>query len=568
LFFPEGRESILDVSPTSKFQYAQELRELLPEESEKQFLMFDDVAKAFHRLMMSYIQRTSALQKFGNALFRVQLQLWFHVQRLPSWLVPLMTSDISVIGASPSPAHMLAQSEFETPSPDNGLLLRTKSTTAEAFSRAPHVDVLLWDDQTEQLVRFMLHRLFHPDTSADVRPGHRVCIFGMSSAFLNGAEGYYERRSPLQPDRVEVRLAFPAAVVRKVMADKDTTVVMIPENRIMRYPDVSDVVSFRRLRHIAAAGCAEAGAWLHTFEPFLNVLGSSLQRGADPDISMADVVERFRMSSCNLCLGSSFLDPVHAYLLRKIRHARQKLQPVTPPTDTKVIKIVKGCEYYSLINDSHGSKYRLFRLLNYCAHGTAYMAKVQFVNADGSLSDSISAISFPNFGCFIPKEEFADYVADVTKASFDSALADTRYDFSNEAYHKDSHEILSCIAASFPEFRVHGKMPSRALEKQYTLHHASKGKCLEFTEFDLGMSFKSFFSEDFMPSCDAEKRARLLKSAALDELNRCFFIHLGLALDVHPFALQVAPHFVVSLKFIDCLKFLSSTCSYRAASNH
>jgi hypothetical protein len=30
-----------------------------------------------------------------------------------------------------------------------------------------------------------------------------------------------------------------------------------------------------------------------------------------------------------------------------------------------------------------------------------------------------------------------------------------------------------------------------------------------------------------------------MKSAALEELNRCFFIHLGLALDIHPLALQV-----------------------------
>ena len=53
------------------------------------------------------------------------------------------------------------------------------------------------------------------------------------------------------------------------------------------------------------------------------------------------------------------------------------------------------------------------------------------------------------------------------------------------------------------------------------------------------MSFKPFFSEDLFPSWGIDKRTRLGKSAALEELNRCFFIHLGLALDLHPFALQV-----------------------------
>ncbi len=539
MFFPEGRESILDVSPTSKFQYADELRELLPEESEKQFLMFDDVTSAFRRLMMSYIQRTSSLQKFGNALFRVQLRLWFRISVWPSWLMPLRTADLSIIGSSPNPAHLLVKSEDETPSPGDDVLLRTKSTTAEAFSRAPldFADALLWDDQTEQLVRCLLHRLFHPDDR--LCPGHRVCIFGMSSAFLNGAEGYYERRSPSQPDRIEVRLVFPAAVVRKVVADKDTTVVMIPENKIVRYPDINDVVSIGRLRAFAAAGCAAAGAWLCKFEPFLKCFQFLLQRGKDPDITMAEVLERFKMAACNLCLSSSFLDPVEAYLQRKIRHARKKLQPAAPSQEPRVIKIYKGGEYYALINDGYGSKYCLFKLLNYHVYGTKYMAKVQLINKDGSLSNTTATVSFPDFGCFIPKEEFADYIADATKANLDSSFADTRHDYSGEAYNRDSCEILSCLATSFPEFKMHGKIPSRAVEKQYSLFNASKGKRLEFAEVDLGMSFKPFFSEDFLLSCNADKRVRLSKSAALEELNRCFFIHLGLALDIHPFALQV-----------------------------
>jgi hypothetical protein len=562
LFFPEGRESILDVSATSTFKYADELRELLPLESEKQFLMFDEVEHAFHRLMMTYIHRTFTLQKYGNALFRVALLNYFRMPYLPSWLMSKSDADLEVCGTSPSLAHLLVQTEDETPSPGDGLLLRTKSTTAEAFSRAPHNDVLRWDESTEQLVRFILLRLFHPDADAEVLPGHRVCIFGMSAAFLNGAEGYYERRSPSQPGRVEVRLVSPAAVVHKVQSEKDTSVIMIPENKIMRYPDLNDVVSFRRLRHFAAAGVADAAAWMEKFKPFLDVAGFSLQRGPDPDITMSEVLERFKMSSCNLCLGSPFLVPVHAYLERKLRHARQKLQPAISPAAPKhIIKIFIGGVYYTLLSDGVSSKYVLFKLLAYRAYGSKYLAKVELLNADGSSSSApAQMIIVPDFLCFIPKENFAEYmssVADTADANFDSSFADTRDDYSSEAYNKDSGEILDCLVTSFPEFKLHGKIPSSAFEKDYTLCNTSKGRRLEFTEVDLGMSFKPFFSEDLTPSLDAGTRTRLMKSAALEELNRCFFIHLGLALDIHPFALQVLLLMLscVGMPFIDLACF-------------
>jgi hypothetical protein len=563
LFFPEGRESILDVSATSTFKYADELRELLPLESEKQFLMFDEVEHAFHRLMMSYIHRTFTLQKYGNALFRVHLLNYFRMPRLPSWLMSNSEADLQVCGASPSLAQLLTQTEVETPSPGDGLLLRTQSTTAEAFSRAPDNDVLRWDDSTEQLVRFILFKLFHPDAPhSKVLPGHRVCIHGMSAAFLNGAEGYYERLSPSQPGRVEVRLVSPAAVVHKVQSEKNTIVVIIPEEKIMRYPDLNDVVSFRRLRHFAAAGVADAAAWMEKFKPFLDVAGFALQRGPDPDITMSEVLERFKMSSYNICLGStSFLGPICAYLERKLRHARQKLQPAISPAPKKIIKIFIGGEYYTLLSEGRSSKYILFKLHAYRAYGSQYLAKIELLNADGSSSSApAQMIIVPDFLCFIPKEDFAEYlssVADTADANFDSSFADTRDDYSSEAYNTDSGEILDCLVASFPEFKLHGKIPSRAFEKDYTLCNASKGSCLEFTEVDLGMSFKPFFSEDLTPSLDAGRRARLMKSAALEELNRCFFIHLGLALDIHPFALQVL---LLMLRCV-CMPFIDLACS-------
>jgi hypothetical protein len=317
LFFPDGRDSILNVGPTSTFQYAQELRELLPRESEKEFLMFDEVADAFLRLMNSYIQRTASLQSFGNMLFRQHLFLWFGIKVLPSWLIKICNADVSSLTALPNTAEKLTTSEDDVPSPGEGLLLRTTSTTADTFSQSPLTSILRWDDETTQLVHFLLHRLFHPDQSAELRKGQRVCIHGMSSGFLNGAEGYYEGQSASQPGRVEVRLVLPSAVVQKVQADNNTTTVLIPEGKILRYPDANDVTSSRRLQLAAAAGCSVAVEWLAKFAPFMTMMSFSLQRGPESDITMADFIKRFRMASSNVCLNPTsdffFLDPVEAY---------------------------------------------------------------------------------------------------------------------------------------------------------------------------------------------------------------------------------------------------------------
>jgi len=548
LFFPEGQDSVLDVSSSSKFEYAAELRELLPKESEKDFLMFDEVVAAFLRLELSYIQRTSTLQRYANAFFRYQLAFeWIRTRALPPWLMMNSKVDVSIMkgfAALAEGAVKLRQDEDEAPIPEQGCLLRTKTTTPEVLSRTPVHELVTWEDKTTQLVRWLLHRLFHP-SDAPPSLGQRVCILEMSAEFLNGAEGYFEGWHPSVSDRIQVRLVFPAAVVSKVQSEKNTTLVTIPYDRVIRYPDSSDVVSVRRLRALAASGCATAGAWLAKFLPFLQVFGFVSQRGEDTDITMAMFIERFKQASYNLCqLSPFFMDPVDAYLERKLRHARKKICPVAVAAPQKTIKIFKGGEYYVMMKEGHSCRFCLFRLLAFWHDGHTNYAKVEFLNEDGSPSKTmgptnICVITVSSFGYFIPKEEYLENPP-TTVGAIDSSFADTRDDYSSEAYNKDTVEVLSCLAASFAEFKLHGRVPLRAhSEQDYTVRNALNGKSLQFAEIDLGMSFKPFFSEDLFPSWGSDKRARLMQSAALEEPNRCFFIHLGLALDLHPFALQV-----------------------------
>lgn len=506
--------------------------------------MFDEVVHAFERLALSYIQRTSTLQRYCNSQFRALLVKEFRIEphTLPPWLATAHAAGRDYFEESSDPVAKLTQNEEETPGPAEDVLLRTRSTTAESFTPAPLNDTLSWDDQTQQLVRFILHRLFHPNDTAKLQRNNRVCIFGMSAAFLNGAEGYFEGRVPNEPGRVEVRLVFPASVVHKVQSDKNTNVIKIPEERVVRYPDDNDVVSIGRLQRAFVAGCARSGAWLQKFAPFLTLMSFSLKRSHDDDITMAEFISRFKHASCSLCLDSS-LEPVDAYMLRKIAHAQRVLRPNTHHA-VKLRDSYKGRQFYTLLS----GKYFLLKLLDYCPSGSGYMGKVEILKADGSKVANM-IITFPDFDVFHPKAEFDQRLALAGASDFDSSMSDTRANYNSEAYNENMDEILSCLAASFPNFKMHGSTPHRAVAKHYNVINSCNGKVLQFTEVDLGMSFKPFFSEDMMPALDAHKRAHLMKSAALEELNRCFFIHLGLALDVHPFALQVPP-------FTRCCGFL------------
>jgi hypothetical protein len=468
---------------------------------------------------------------------------------LPTWLASTNAADIKLLSSFPDAAEQLAYSENITASSSEDALLRTKSTTTEVLSQAPLREILLWDDETHQLINFLLHRVFHPEDAAEMRPGRRVCVYGMASAFLNGAEGYYEARSSSMPGRVEIRLVFPASVVQKVQRENNTTIVIIPENKIVRYPDIRDVVSVGRLRQSAAAGCASASSWLAKFEPLLQCFCRQHQRFNELEMTMAEVLERFKHASFNICAsGGTFLFPVKKYLDRKLRHARDKLRPSTFQKSLQNDKIFNGGEYYTRIRDGRSLRYCFFKLKSLFAFGLKYAAKIELLNADGSSTNKMDMIFVQDLRAFIPKADFAEYLSHAIAAHSDSTFTDTRDDFSSELYHRDMNEILSFLAASFTGFKINGKIFLRTnSEKEYVLRNFSNGKCLDFIEVDLGISFLPFFSEDSMSSWDKTQCARLMKSPALEESNRCFFIHLGFALDIHPFALQVSFSFFLRL---------------------
>ena len=105
-------------------------------------------------------------------------------------------------------------------------------------------------------------------------------------------------------------------------------------------------------------------------------------------------------------------------------------------------------------------------------------------------------------------------------------------------YDRDMKEILACVASQCREFKMPPSMlPSTGKQTPFIVRQEGCDSELHFVQIDHGMSFKPFFPGE-MCATDAQKRERLLQTSALCEPLRCFFIHLGVALGLHPIALQ------------------------------
>ncbi len=103
-------------------------------------------------------------------------------------------------------------------------------------------------------------------------------------------------------------------------------------------------------------------------------------------------------------------------------------------------------------------------------------------------------------------------------------------------YATDMNKILACIASCCPAF----VMPSSTLQitgvsTNFDIGNGSSA--LRFTQVDHGMLFHPIFS-DRTSACDQQQREFSLQMAAMCEVHRCFFLHLGVALRLHPIALQ------------------------------
>lgn len=113
----------------------------------------------------------------------------------------------------------------------------------------------------------------------------------------------------------------------------------------------------------------------------------------------------------------------------------------------------------------------------------------------------------------------------------------------------EEHEVLCALAETLgPSFRM-GEAQMQCVSSggyvcnNYTLFLTVQGYryVWDFDKRDYGIKFDPFFADAFFVDCSPATRARLpelRRSAAARESNRCFYLTLGVALRIHPFALQ------------------------------
>ena len=115
-------------------------------------------------------------------------------------------------------------------------------------------------------------------------------------------------------------------------------------------------------------------------------------------------------------------------------------------------------------------------------------------------------------------------------------------DTSDEAYECDSFDILTALIPHFGEsFRCGPeKLPKlKSCNFNYWFVIDDVKRTFNFDQFDYGIKFTDFLLPEVL-AAEHFNPERLKCSAAANESMRCFFLHLGVAVGIHPFALEVA----------------------------
>lgn len=290
---------------------------------------------------------------------------------------------------------------------------------------------------------------------------------------------------------------------------------------------------------------------LHNFMPFIALFTAA---GEDAQVSLAAMVERIKLASDVLCWEGLFQQPIYAYLKRKLRGATLKLQgvasmPSPPASSVKRFTLREGEIYYLSLGETNENEdgliyfpVRLTRFTQPYAAMQCMQLEVEFLDANGSVCDVkilILNIKALYMNMFVPKAEFEANPLGAVMFSLRAPLLSDHSDaiptdFSS--YASDMRLILSHVASLCAHFRVHpNALPDPIKQSPFSV--SKGGTTLRFTHIDHGASFKPFFSPK-TAGCSAEQLSSLLDTPALRETNRCFFIHLGVALGVHPLAMQ------------------------------
>jgi hypothetical protein len=258
---------------------------------------------------------------------------------------------------------------------------------------------------------------------------------------------------------------------------------------------------------------------------------------------MAEMVSKIKQASHLMCWAEKgFTEPVYAYLTRKLRHVSRRVKydasPHAPPPHAL---LVEGRNYYASMGETSdcGSLiYYPVKLVSFSISSGLITALVHCSNDAGAILSLLMKFSAAVVSdAFVPTAEFESRPRGIVCTplaaepdGYDPPPADW------STYDSDTRDILASLAVCCAQFKMDSTMlPGTGRASLFSIRNGVSS--LQFTEIDHGASFQPFFS-DKTTSGSAQQRDKLLQTPALREIHRCFFIHLGVALGLHPVALQ------------------------------
>jgi hypothetical protein len=179
-FFPGGADDIMSLAPESQLprEFIQELRDLFPERSEKQFFTLDDMMQSVYDVVVTHCLRTPGIQQLGNAGFRNMLRVAFRgtaESAMSPELLACAEDDRRLLGRAAATIDVLCNLEanklrlsrrqgcseaVEADTPKCAVHETQLLSLVQAAYDSGPLPLLQWDERTEALVCYFFSPLF------------------------------------------------------------------------------------------------------------------------------------------------------------------------------------------------------------------------------------------------------------------------------------------------------------------------------------------------------------------------------------------------------------------------
>jgi hypothetical protein len=223
------------------------------------------------------------------------------------------------------------------------------------------------------------------------------------------------------------------------------------------------------------------------------------------ELTRQDLLDRFRTLGLNWMVNDDICQRIaNSYLQRKIEHAIFVVSNVDPTNQDRELPIFLP-KTFAIYTDTFGGQHKV------CVHEYDYRKETYRIVFDTGVEEQASQAS-------------------ITKIDNSSTDED---DYSQLIENKYIHEELALVTAIKNKIESNGRMIAPIVEPDNFFIFFGDAK-MNFNKKDYLLHFTDFLTSEYVDDLSVVDEC-----PSAHETCRCFFLHLGVAVETHPFLLQL-----------------------------